>query len=496
MPSRRFLSGPFDSSPAPLPSLEIPLGLCYSRGMKRAIVPIFILSALLCFACGSKVTAEVPSPTAAPTAEATAEATPQPVPTPTEVAIVISEQTPAPTDTPQPTEAPTPAPTATPTSSPAPVATPEPEVLREDLSRRCTFTSTQRKVPLSALIDDNLQTSVILSDKTGLTYAWGEDVPASVLYLFAYVMPEAIQIRQQDGTGAVLQEKEMKLGRMCLQLPLLDGCRQVTVKFQGRCKINAFQIFGPGNAFPERVVYWADRDVDHCDLMLISTHFDDEILMMGGVLPLYAGEQRKDCQVVYMKGKDQIRKLEAIQGLWEMGVRREAIYLKCTSNSLQKALDNDAAGTFAKDNLQKLVYLLRRYRPLVVVTHDVNGEYGHESHIKTSALVRRAVELAADGTYDPDTAAQYGLWQVQKEYIHLWPENALELDIESPLPRMGGRSAFEVAQAAFTYHKTQQKNWSVSATHAKQHMDRFGLYFSAVGPDSGLNDMFENVTAP
>lgn len=472
--------------------------------MKRVITSIIISAVLLCLACGKAPAADQPS-TAEAAAKSTMEATSQaasaqPTATPIAVNVPVLLATPSPTAAPEhtsdlfasasPNEN-----TPLPEVTPEPTCTPEPEAIREDLSRQCSFTCTQKNVSSYLLTDDNLQTSIILADKISMTYTWAEKVPASMIYLFSYVMPDAYHIRQWDGAESLLSDEEVTPQRMCLQLPLREGCRKVTVTCLGRCKINAFKVFGPGNTFPERVVWWTEGNADHCDLMLISTHFDDEILMMGGVLPIYAGEQGRDCLVVYMKGTDKIRKLEAIQGLWEMGVRREAIYLSCTSNSLQKALDNDAAGVFAKDNLQKLVYLLRRYRPLVVVTHDVNGEYGHESHVKTSALVRRAVELASDPAYDPDTAAEYGAWQVQKEYIHLWPENTLELDIKSPLKNMGERTAYEVAAKAFTYHQTQQK-WSIRSTNSKYPIGHFGLYFTAVGPDSGLNDMFENVQAP
>lgn len=472
--------------------------------MKRMIAFLLMIGMLFSVACLK------PSDTA-PSAEKPAEreSGEQPLQTPVEDDVSfaapavterpVPEPTPEPTEepTPEPTEESTPEPTEEPTPEPTASPTPEPEVLRQDLSSKCRFSSSQKKVSLKTLTDNNLKSSIIFADKAELTYSWSEHVVADVLYLFAYSRPDSFRISQWDGSGALLSEEEIKPARMCLEIPLAKECRKVTAHCNGRCKINEFQIFGKGNAYPDRVVWWTpNAGKDHCDLMLVSTHFDDEILMMGGVLPIYAGEQKRDCIVVYMKGTDQIRKLEAIQGLWEMGVRREAIYLSCSSDSLQKALDNDAAGVFEKDNLLKLVTLLRRYRPLVVVTHDVNGEYGHESHVKTSALVRRAVELAADPSYDPESVEKYGVWQVQKEYIHLWKENKIELDIRAKLPNMGNRNAYDIAAKAFTYHKTQQKNWSIKSTNAKFPIGSFGLYFTAVGPDSGINDMFENVSYP
>ena len=458
---------------------------------------ISVLMIFLLFANGRVSTSTAESMTEATTEPIAVTATPRPAVTPVEVIIPLVEPTPAPTVTLEPTDEPTSSPVPTPEPSPsaAQTPTPEPTVIREDLSKKCSYSTTNKYNSSAPFTDNRLKSSIILADQTSMTYRWKANVPASMLYLFCFVMPDAFHVSQWDEAGNVLMSEDVKPERMCLQVPLQEGCRKVTVTCLGRCKINAFQVFGPGNTYPKQVVWWTEDYQDHCDLMLFSTHFDDEILMMGGVLPIYAGEQRKDCQVVYMKGTNQIRKLEAIQGLWEMGVRREAIYLSCTSKSLQKALDNDAAGVFAEDNLQQLVNLLRRYRPLVVVTHDVNGEYGHESHKKTSALVRRAVELSADPAYDPDSVAKYGVWQVQKEYIHLWKENPLELDISTPLKNMGNRSAYEVAAKAFTYHKTQQ-GWSITHTHHNFPIGNYGLYFTAVGPDSGLNDMFENVTTP
>ena len=412
-----------------------------------------------------------------------------------EVSFVPSEQSTVKPDwTAIPAEAPTPEPTIpASTESPAPEPTPEPEQIRQDLTSLCKFGCSQKSITNKLLTDNNLRSSVILENGTEMTYSWKETVCVDALYLFAYTPPDAFRIIQRDSAKNVLSDEEVKPARMCFSYPIEEGCRMVTVQSIGRSKINDFRVFGQGSTFPEHVVWWTPTEErDHCDLLLVSTHFDDEILMMGGVLPIYAGEQKRDCAVIYMVNEDdRVRQMEAMQGLWEMGVKREPIALSFTFRSMEKALENDASGVFKKDDLATVVKLLRQIRPLVVVTHDVDGEYGHREHIKTSAIVRRAVELASDPNYDPASAAEYGIWQVQKEYIHLWKENPLELDIRSPLPHMGGRSAYAVAAKAFTYHKTQQK-WFLQSTNKAFPIGSFGLYFTSVGPDSGINDMFEN----
>lgn len=490
---------------APDRRLTLPCADAILCGMKNVLTIHLLLLLLLCCACRTQTSdpAQASEQTAVPAAEnPSSEAVEAEIISVEEATIMPTEiPTPEPTDVPTPTTEPTAAPTFEPTAAPTPeptaVPAPTPVAVRKDLSKKCTFRFSNKKLSQNTLIDNKLKSNVIVPDQTTMTYSWKDSVPARMLYLFSYERPKSIHVVQTDGQGKVLYEKDVKLDRMCWQLPLEEGCRSVSVKTDGRCKINALQIFGDGNTYPSRTVWWTPvKERKYCDLMLVSTHFDDEILMMGGVLPIYAGEQGRDCVVLYMKGTDKLRKMEGMQGVWEMGVKREPLYLSCTSDSLAKALENDAAGVFEKDDLEKVVLRIRRFRPLVVVTHDVDGEYGHESHVKTSAIVRRAVELAADPSYDPDTVEKYGTWQVQKLYIHLWKENKLELDIKSPLRNLGGRSAYQVAQDAFEYHKTQQKGWSVVSTNKEYPIGSFGLYFSAVGPDSGINDMMEHVIPP
>ena len=398
-----------------------------------------------------------------------------------------------------PTDSPTPMPASAPPTAEPPVPTPSPSptpiLVREDYSHLCTFSCTQPYVYLSPFTDNNLQSSFILAEGTCLSYSWDETISPDVLYFFAFVPPNSCLIRQEDASGALLAEEEYIPPRMCCQYSILAECRKISVRFNGRCKLNAFQVFGKGDVFPPRTVWW-EYPREYCEMLVVSTHYDDEILMMGGVLPVYAGDQQRDCAVIYMVNEgDRVRHMEALQGLWEMGVKREPITLSFDFQSMSAALKNDSSGIFKKDALSTVVGLLRQIRPLVVVTHDVKGEYGHQEHIKTSAIVRRAVELASDPSYDPDSAEQYGVWQVQKVYLHMWPENQLLIDIDVPLENMNGRTAKGVAKAAFAYHRTQQK-WSVDVQNAKNPIGQFGLYFTTVGLDSGINDMMENTVAP
>ena len=307
--------------------------------MKKALSLLLLLSLLLP-GCRHVVSVkEVPAATPLP---------PTPTPTPTigvmatqNIEIPVIEPTTPPTDppTPEPTPEPTPTkepPTPAPTPAPTPEPTPAPILVREDFSRLCAFHSTQRDVYFGAFVDDVLLSSCILSEGTCLSYTWEETVSPDVLYWFAFVPPDSFHIEQEDASGALLQAEDYVPERLCCQYPILAECRKITVRFDGRCKLNAFQVFGKGDAFPPRTVWW-EPPREYCDLLLISTHFDDEILMMGGVLPIYAGDQHRDCAVIYMVNEgNRVRLMEAFQGLWEMGVKREPIALGLDFESMLK----------------------------------------------------------------------------------------------------------------------------------------------------------------
>lgn len=143
-------------------------------------------------------------------------------------------------------------------------------------------------------------------------------------------------------------------------------------------------------------------------------------------------------------------------------------------------------------NLQRL--LLNRYKPKVAVLHDFDGEYGHGAHMLNTATFIEAVENPTDGLYLPE-----------KIYVHLYKENPLTLDIDSPLDAFGGKTAFQVSQEAFGFHKSQHWTWfynwiygkTGNITKASQiksyNPANYGLYYTTVGEDSGIGDMLEHV---
>jgi hypothetical protein len=81
----------------------------------------------------------------------------------------------------------------------------------------------------------------------------------------------------------------------------------------------------------------------------------------------------------------------------------------------------------------------------------------------------------------------------------------MEMDWDQPLSAFGGRTGFEVAEAAYQLHVSQkdaaQKNpetgkyekFVVEPRTSKYSCYLFGLAYSSVGEDVNKNDFFENV---
>lgn len=101
---------------------------------------------------------------------------------------------------------------------------------------------------------------------------------------------------------------------------------------------------------------------------------------------------------------------------------------------------------------------------------------------------------AADAAQSPESAAEYGVWDTPKLYIHLYEENTLYLDWENlKLSAFGGRTALEMAREGYRCHLSQQ-HWSFAVrTDGYGDCRCFGLYRSTVGADVQKNDLFENI---
>ncbi len=258
-------------------------------------------------------------------------------------------------------------------------------------------------------------------------------------------------------------------------------------------KICKLYVLGTGST-PSWVQNW-NASCDNADILLVSTHADDEQLFFGGIIPYYAGELGLKVQVAYYTNYwngANIREHEKLDGLWTVGVRNypvngdfDDIY----------AADLEAAKTVYNydDTIEFMVELIRRFKPLVMVGQDLNGEYGHGGHRLTAAAICEAVEISNDSTAYPESAEQYGTYDVPKTYLHLYGENKITLDCQRQLSNFNGQTVLDVAKQGYLQHVSQQWCWFYVSDDYEYSCADFGLYRTTVGVDTG-NDMLENVT--
>lgn len=296
-----------------------------------------------------------------------------------------------------------------------------------------------------------------------------------------------------------------------LDLEEAFGCspKSVTLSFEnGAAELSEIYAFTSGQV-PAFVQRWEQPLDGQADLVLFSTHGDDEQLFFAGMLPYYASERGYNVQVVYMTAHRNItvnRSHEMLNGLWAVGIRNYPVwgdFGDYNSQSLKEAYQTYAyKGISREDILSYVVENVRRFRPKVAVGHDLNGEYGHGMHMVYAELLCEAVDISNDPGQFSASAAEYGVWDVPKTYLHLYPENEIRMDWDIPLESFSGMTAFEVTKdLGFPCHISQQKYYSWyftgkdSASEITQYSPcEFGLYRSLVGEDTTGKDFFENVT--
>lgn len=289
--------------------------------------------------------------------------------------------------------------------------------------------------------------------------------------------------------------------------------QSVTLEFaNGSVRLSEIYALSEG-APPDFVQMW-DAPLDgKADIVLFATHGDDDQLFFAGLMPLYAKARGLALQVVYLtdhRNLTNARTHEMLNGLWAVGVSAYPVF-----GNFEDFRIDDMEDTYyeyenlgrTRDELQAFVVeQVRRFRPQVAIGHDLKGEYGHGMHMVYADLLTKALDLTNDPTAFPESAQKYDVWDIPKLYLHLYEENPIVIDYDTPSDALGGMTPFEVTQKyGYPCHKSQQWTWftdwlngnSDEITKASQietyNPCKFGLYRSLVGDDVEKNDFMENI---
>ncbi len=368
------------------------------------------------------------------------------------------------------------------------------ESMAQEITSSCTFHASRRAEQIPWMTDISFNTYWHGGPECWVEMTLPEDKPCYGLYICFGGMLTAWEIQAQDASGAwkaVYVPKE-EYYHQYVPLPGRNHFRIFSSTGKGKesLGISEIRLLGKGT-LPEWVQVWK-KPQGKADLMVVAAHPDDELLFMGGTIPYYAGERKKKVIVVYLANTHSRRKSELLNGLWLCGVRdypEMGTMTDCYGLILNRLYKQWNEQELAK----RITRLIRQYKPDVLVTHDVKGEYGHAAHQAAADICKRSLLLAQDPACDSQSAQSFGVWQIPKMYLHLYPEQQISMDWRRPLSAFSGKTAFEMADEAFRLHISQQKDVYTMESVRIYNNSLFGLYFTAVGPDVAKNDFFENL---
>lgn len=343
-----------------------------------------------------------------------------------------------------------------------------------------------------AVLDTKVSTAWSPTKKQpGLTVNIPPNAKATILTWEWKTPPDTVTVQLLDASGAVLLSEKRSHRFYADWVSLPPEARQAVIMPQGAgCALATLRVYTEPYSH-HAVQQWQDIP-DKIDMLVISTHQDDEFLFLGGTIPYYAQRDDVNIAVLYMTYARRVRYREALDGLWTAGLKYHPITL-----GLEDFYTMNVGLAHSKwkrnDPLGMLVRFVRQYKPEVIVCQDLNGEYGHAQHKVTAQLVTESIAQAARDDYDPNSLSAWGAWQVKKLYIHLYEKNQIKMDWNMPLEDSGVITPLFLATEGFDKHRSQQSAFSMRRHGVEYDNTLFGLYYTAVGPDKKQNDFMENI---
>jgi LmbE family N-acetylglucosaminyl deacetylase len=187
--------------------------------------------------------------------------------------------------------------------------------------------------------------------------------------------------------------------------------------------------------------------------MAVHAHPDDEVVFTGGTLIKYAESGVRTVLVTATLGEEgeihdpdldpeearprlgEIRRGELQRAVDILGIS-DFEYLGYRDSGMVGTESNSHPDNFHNADMEeataRLVALVRRYKPEVLITYDEFGAYGHPDHIKCNLITHAAYDRAGDPLYLPEAGEP---WQPLKLYYTHWAEDTWKQVREMMLER-------------------------------------------------------------
>lgn len=231
----------------------------------------------------------------------------------------------------------------------------------------------------------------------------------------------------------------------------------VTFSFPAGTEITDIRSYGAGRV-PDSVQRW-NPPAEKADILLIPAHSDDDQLYFAGLLPYYCTVRRLTVQTVFFTEhlSENYRWHERLDALWTSGVRNYPVVSEFPdqySRDSKTAFSNFEEAGYSRQTIEEWLALqLRRFRPLVAVTHALDGEYGHGQHMAAAQVLTSAADLAAATSF---VTEGYSAYDLPKLYLHSDAREQIVIDCyDTRFEELGYSTPFRVSQQAYLVHKSQ-----------------------------------------
>lgn len=178
-------------------------------------------------------------------------------------------------------------------------------------------------------------------------------------------------------------------------------------------------------------------------LLAVVAHPDDETFGMGGTLALYAQRgvnvhlimgtrgEAGEMDAKYMEGFNSIaeRRVSELRCATQILGIQQVHFLDYRDSGMTGSAENQhemaLANTPIEDVAVKILYLIRKIRPQVILTFDPIGGYQHPDHIAIHRATVTAFHLAGDPKFNEDSNP----YHPQKLYYSTFPLYLLRFGI-------------------------------------------------------------------
>jgi mycothiol conjugate amidase Mca len=236
-------------------------------------------------------------------------------------------------------------------------------------------------------------------------------------------------------------------------------------------------------------------------LMAVHAHPDDESITTGGVLARYAAEGITTVVVTCTGGElgeisdpalatpanlAEVRARELDAALRLLGVRT-AERLGYRDSGMMGTADNAHPRSFWQADVDeatgKLVALVRRLQPDVILAYNENGDYGHPDHIQAHRIAVAAFHQAGDATRYPEQGL--APWTPRKLYYSAWPRSQADrmrqIQEEAGMQPQAGEGEDDFAEELITPDERITTAIDVSASIDAK-LDALAAHRTQMGP--------------